>query len=50
MEYESQRSEWHEATILMLNAAIETLNFAKEITSIAPAEAVFGLFSVIVTF
>ena len=32
-----------------LNAAIETLNLAKEISSITPAKAVFGSVSVILT-
>lgn len=32
-----------------LNVAIETLNLAKEVSSITPAKAVFGSVSVIIT-
>jgi len=47
MEAESQRPKGREKTISALNVAIETLNLAKEISSITPAKAVFGSVSVI---
>jgi len=49
MEAESQRPKGREGTILVLNAAIETLNLAKELSSVTPAKAVFGSVSVILT-
>ena len=49
MQSESQRPNERESVISALNAAIETLNLAKEISSIAPAKAVFGSVSVILT-
>jgi len=47
MEAESRRPKGRENTISALNGAIETLNIAKEVSSIAPAKAVFGSVSVI---
>ena len=47
MEVESQRPKGQEGAISALNAAIEALNLAKEVSSIAPAKAVFGSVSVI---
>ena len=47
MEAESQRHGGREDTISALNVAIETLNLAKEASSITPAKAVFGSVSVI---
>jgi len=47
MEAESQRPKAHEGVISGLNAAIEAMNLAKEISSITPAKAVFGSVSVI---
>jgi hypothetical protein len=47
MEAESQRPKGREGTISALNAAIEALNLAKELSSITPAKAVFGSVSVI---
>jgi len=42
MEVESQRPMWREGTISALNTVIEALDFAREVSTIAPAEAVFG--------
>ena len=47
MESKPQRPKEREGVISALNAAIETLNLAKEISSITPAKAVFGSVSVI---
>ena len=47
MQSKSQRPNEREGVISGLNAAIETLNLAKEISSITPAKAVFGSVSVI---
>jgi len=47
MEAQSQRPKGRESTISMLNAAIEAMNLAKELSSITPAKAVFGSVSVI---
>ena len=49
MEVEPQRPKGREGTISTLNAAIEVINLAKEVSSIAPAGAVFGSVSVILT-
>jgi hypothetical protein len=49
MEAESQRPNEREGTISALNAAIEAMNLAKELSSITPAKAVFGSVSVILT-
>ena len=49
MEANSQRPKGRESTISALNASIEVLNLAKEISSITPAKAVFGSVSVILT-
>ena len=47
MEARSQRPKGREGTISTLNAAIEAMNLAKEVSSITPAKAVFGTVSVI---
>ena len=47
MEAELQRPKGREKTISALSVAIETLNLAKELSSITPAKAVFGSVSVI---
>ena len=47
MEAQSQRPKGREGTTSALNAAIEAMNLAKEISSITPAKAVFGVVSVI---
>ena len=49
MEVESQGPKEREGAASGLNAAIEALNLAKEVSSIAPARAVFGSVSVILT-
>ena len=49
MENESQRPKEQEGVISGLNAAIEAMNLAKELSSITPAKAVFGSVSVILT-
>ena len=49
MEAKSQRPKGRDGTISALNVAIETLNLAKEVSSITPAKAVFGSVSVILT-
>jgi len=48
MEVESQRPnlKGREGTISALNAAIEALNLAKELSSITQAKAIFGSVSV----
>ena len=43
----SKRPKEREGAISALNAAIEALNLAKDISSIAPAKAVFGSVSVV---
>ena len=47
MEAESQSHEGREGAISALNAAIEGVNFAKELSSITPAKAVFGSVGII---
>ena len=49
MTDKSQRPKEREGTISALNAAIEALNLAKEISSITPAKAAFGSVSVVLT-
>jgi len=49
MEAKSQRPKEQEGTISVLNAAIEAMNLAKELSSVTPAKAVFGSVSVILT-
>ena len=49
MEAESQRPKEREGTVLVLNTAIGALNLAKELSSITPAQAVFGSVSVVLT-
>jgi hypothetical protein len=47
MDPKSQRSRRQDATLSTLNAAIEAMNLAKEISSMTPAKAIFGSVSVI---
>ena len=47
MEVELRRPKGREGAISVLDAAIEALNLAKELSSITPAKAVFGSVSVI---
>jgi len=49
MEAKYRRPKEQEGAISVLNAAIEAMNLAKEISSITPANAVFGSVSVILT-
>lgn len=49
MDPDARRQERRDNVLSSLNAAIETLNLAKEISSITPAKAVFGPVSVILT-
>jgi hypothetical protein len=49
MDPDAQRQKRRENVVSSLNAAIETLNLAKEISSITPAKAVFGSVGVILT-
>ena len=46
MEAEFKRSNERECTISALNAAIEAMNLAKELSIITPAKAIFGSASV----
>ena len=48
MEVKSQPKA-QEGVISTLNAAIEAMNLAKELSSITPARAVFGSISVVLT-
>ena len=45
MATKSQRQKERENTLSLLDAAIEAINLAKEISSITPAKAVFGTVS-----
>ena len=47
MKTKSQRPEERDGAISALNAAIETLNLVKEVSSVTPVKAVFGSVSVI---
>jgi len=47
MEAESQRPKGRDSDVPVLNAAIERLNLAKELSTITPVKAVFGSASVI---
>ena len=49
MNAKSQRPKRRDGAISPLNAAIEALNLAKEISSATPAKAVFGSVSAILT-
>ena len=49
MKVKSQRSKGRETAILVLDAAIEALNIAKELSSITPAKAVFSSVTIILT-
>ena len=45
----SKRQKRRESALSLLNAAIEAMNLAKEISSATPAKAVFGSVSVLLT-
>lgn len=49
MKTESHLPKEREGVTSALNAAIEAVNFAKELSSVTPAKAVFGSVSVILT-
>ena len=49
MDADAKRQERRDIALSSLNVAIETLNLAKEVSSITPAKAVFGSVSVILT-
>ena len=49
MDAKSRRPKGRDNTVSALNVAIDALNLAKEIASIAPAKAVFGTVSIILT-
>ena len=49
MEAKPQRPKGRGRAISSLNAAIEAMNLAKEVSSITPAKAVFGSVSVLLT-
>ena len=47
MASKSQQPKEREGVIAVLNAAIEAMNLAKELSSITPAKPVFGSVSVV---
>ena len=49
MNTKPQQQKGRGGTLSSLNVAIETMNLAKEISSITPAKAVFGSVSVLLT-
>ena len=49
MEARSQSPKGRDGTISSLNAAIDVMNLAREVSSITPAKAVFGSVSVLLT-
>ena len=49
MAANSQRPSGRDSVLSSLNAAIEVLNLAKEVSSVTPAKAVFGSVSVLLT-
>ena len=49
MEAESKRPKGQEAAISALNAAVEAMNLAEKISTIAPAKTVFGTVSILLT-
>jgi len=49
MDATTQRPKDREGAISALNAAIEALNFIKEIANVTPAKAAFGSVSVLLT-
>jgi len=49
MDANPQRPKERDGTLSSLNVTIETLNLVKEISGIAPAKAVFGSVSVLLT-
>jgi len=49
MDVDSRRQKRRDDALSLLNVAIETINLAKEISSVTPAKAVFGSVSVLLT-
>ena len=49
MDTKSRRSKRQDVTFSTLNAAIEAMNLAKEVSSITPAKAIFGSVGLILT-
>ena len=49
MDANSQRQKNQDRTLPLLNAAIEAVNLAKEVSSVTPAKAVFGTVSILLT-
>ena len=49
MDTKPQQPKGRGGTLSSLNVAIETMNLAKEISSITPAKAVFGSVSILLT-
>ena len=49
MEAKSQRTKRRDDALSLLNAAIETVNLAKEVSSMTPAKAIFGSASILLT-
>ena len=49
MDTKPQRSKHQDITLSSLNAVIEALNLAKELSGVTPAKAVFGTVGVILT-
>jgi len=49
MEAEAQQPKGREGTILVLNAAIESLKLKEDISNITPAKTVFGSVNTLLT-
>ena len=49
MDANSQRQKRRDGVLPVLNAAIEAVNLAKEVSSMTPAKAVFGSVSILLT-
>ena len=49
MDTNPQQPKGHDGVLSLLNAAIEAVNLATEISSITPAKAVFGSVSTLLT-
>ena len=49
MDADSRRTKGRDSVLSALNIAIEALNLAKDISTIAPAQAVFGSVSILLT-
>ena len=49
MDAKSQRTKRQDNALSLLNAAIEAMNLAKELSSMTPAKVVFGSVSILLT-